>query len=146
MDKDQIQERITHIETAMTDGSFWNDKVRAQAQIRELGELKDMLEGLGKYDKGAAVVTIFAGAGGDDAEDFVSMLLRMYMKYAERKGYGLSFLHEHQNDRGGYRNVTFVVSGSKAYGNLKHENGVHRLVRVSPFNANAKRHTSFVLV
>ncbi len=146
MDKDQIQERINHIEAAMADGTFWSDKVKAQAQIRELGELKDMLEGLGKYDRGNAVVTIFAGAGGDDAEDFASMLLRMYMKYAERKGYGVSFLHEHENDHGGYRNVTFVVSGAKVYGNLKHENGVHRLVRVSPFNANAKRHTSFALV
>ncbi len=146
MEKEAIQERIQHIEAAMADGTFWSDKHRAQAQIRELGELKDMLEGLGKYDRGNAVITIFAGAGGDDAEDFANMLLRMYMKYAERKGYGVSFLHQHENDHGGYRNVTFVVSGTKVYGNLKHENGVHRLVRVSPFNANAKRHTSFALV
>lgn len=145
-DKEKIQERITHIEAAMADADFWSDKVRAQAMIKELGELKDALEGFGKYDKGGAVVTIFAGAGGDDAEDFASMLLRMYMKYIERSGWTISFLHENQNDHGGFRNVTFEVNGKRVYGTLKNESGVHRLVRVSPFNANAKRHTSFAMV
>ena len=107
MDKDSIQERIVHIEAAMADADFWSDKVRAQAMIKELSELKDALEGFGKYDKGGAVVTIFAGAGGDDAEDFAAMLLRMYMKYIERSGWTISFLHENQNDHGGFRNVTF---------------------------------------
>lgn len=146
MDKEQIEQRITHIEAAMGDAGFWNDKILAQSMIKELGELKDALEGFGKYDKGGAVVTIFAGAGGDDAEDFASMLLRMYMKYIERQGWQIAFLHENQNDRGGYRNVTFEIIGKRIYGTLKHESGVHRLVRVSPFNANAKRHTSFVMV
>ncbi len=146
MDKEQIEQRITHIEAAMGDAGFWNDKTLAQSMIKELGELKDALEGFGKYDKGGAVVTIFAGAGGDDAEDFVSMLLRMYMKYIERQGWQIAFLHENQNDRGGYRNVTFEIIGKRIYGTLKHESGVHRLVRVSPFNANAKRHTSFAMV
>lgn len=146
MDKDQIQERIIHIEAAMADGDFWSDKVRAQAQIKELGELKDLLEGLGKYDKGNAVMTIFAGAGGDDSEDFVGMLLRMYMKYIESRGWSISFLHQHPNDHGGYRNITLSIAGKGVYGALKHESGVHRLVRVSPFNANAKRHTSFAMV
>lgn len=141
-----MQARIAAIETAMNAADFWSDKAAAQAMIRELGELKDSLEGFGKYDKGPAVVTIFAGAGGDDAEDFVSMLLRMYTKYCERKGWAMSFLHEHQNDNGGYRNVTVSIEGKHAYGTLKGENGVHRLVRVSPFNANAKRHTSFAMV
>lgn len=146
MEKDAIQERITHIEAAMADGDFWNDKVLAQSMIRELQELKDKLEGVGKYDKGNAVVTIFAGAGGDDAEDFASMLLRMYTKYFERKGWSTLYLSENQNDHGGYRNVTFRVEGKGAYGTLKNESGVHRLVRISPFNANAKRHTSFAMV
>ncbi len=145
-DKEAIQERITHIESAMAEPTFWNDVPLAQAHIKELGELKDALEGLGKYDKGNAAVTIFAGAGGDDAEDFAAMLLRMYMKYIERQGWRIAFLHQHQNDNGGYRNVTFEVAGKKAYGTLKNESGVHRLVRVSPFNANAKRHTSFAMV
>lgn len=146
MDKESIQLRITDIETAMNGGDFWSDKVAAQAMIRELQELKDNLEGLGKYDKGNAVMTIYAGAGGDDAEDFVGILLRMYTKYFERKGFGMTFLHEHQNEHNGYRNVTVEISGKHAYGLLRGESGVHRLVRVSPFNANAKRHTSFAMV
>ena len=146
MDKDAIQSRITDIENAMNSADFWNDKVKAQAMIKEVQELRDSLEGGGKYDKGNAVVTIFAGAGGDDAEDFVGMLLRMYMKYIEKKGWNISFLNENANDHSGYRNVTFQVIGKKAYGLLKHESGVHRLVRISPFNANAKRQTSFAMV
>lgn len=146
MEKEQIQERINHIEAAMMDGDFWTDKAKAQAMIKELGELKTLLEGQGKYDKSSAVMTIFAGAGGDDAEDFVGILLRMYYKFIEKKGWSMMTLHSHTNDHGGYRNITLVIEGRKAYGTLKHESGVHRLVRVSPFNANAKRHTSFAMV
>ncbi len=68
------------------------------------------------------------------------------MKYIEHQGWRINFLHENHNDHGGYRNVTFEISGKRAYGTLKNESGVHRLVRVSPFNANAKRHTSFAMV
>jgi len=146
MDKEVITQRITEIETAMASGDFWNDKVSAQSQIKELQELKDSLEGLGKYDKGNAVITLYAGAGGDDAEDFVGMLLRMYLKYCDNKGWQTMMLHEHSNDHGGYRNVTFSIEGKKVYGTLKNESGVHRLVRISPFNANSKRQTSFALV
>jgi peptide chain release factor 2 len=146
MEKESIQERITHIEAAMADAGFWNDKVLAQAMIKELGELKDKLEGVGKYDKGAAILTIFSGAGGDDAEDFSAMLLRMYLKFAERKQYAVTYLSESPNDHGGYRNVTIEIAGKGAFGTLKNESGVHRLVRISPFNANSKRQTSFSLV
>lgn len=145
-DKESIAGRIAEIETAMALGDFWNDKVSAQSQIKELQELKDSLEGFGKYDKGNAVITLYAGAGGDDAEDFVAMLYRMYMKYTERKGWDTMVLNENSNDHGGYRNVTFSIEGKRAYGTLKNESGVHRLVRISPFNANAKRQTSFALV
>lgn len=145
-EKENIQKRIIEIETDMARSDFWSDKAKAQAMIRELGELKAELEGVGKYDKGNAVMTIFAGAGGDDAEDFASILLRMYMKFIENKGWGISFLHENKNDNDGYRNVTCIIEGKGAYGILKGESGVHRLVRVSPFNANAKRHTSFAMV
>ncbi len=130
----------------MSKPDFWSDKVAAQSMIKELGELKAELEGAGKYDKGNAVMTIFAGAGGDDAEDFAAILLRMYMKFIENNGWGISFVHENKNDDGGYRNVTFIIEGKGAYGILKGESGVHRLVRISPFNANAKRHTSFAMV
>lgn len=146
MDKESIQSRITAIETAMNAPNFWNDVAGAQAQIKELQELKDKLQGVGKYDKGAAVLTVFSGAGGDDAEDFSAMLLRMYEKFVERKGWSISTLSSTRNDHGGYRNVTIEISGKGAYGTLKHESGVHRLVRISPFNANGKRQTSFSLV
>jgi peptide chain release factor 2 len=91
-------------------------------------------------------MTIISGAGGDDAEDFSAMLLSMYMKYASREGWGINFIHEHKNDHNGYRNVSFEISGKNSYGMLKHEGGVHRLVRISPFNAKKLRHTSFSLV
>ena len=146
MDKDKIQAAIDAIEHAMVQADFWNDKNNAQMQIKELQELKDSLAGLGKYDKGNAVITIFAGAGGDDAEDFVGMLFTMYMRYAEKQGWYVSSLEQNANDHGGYRNVTFGIEGKKAYGTLKNESGVHRLVRISPFNANGKRQTSFALV
>ncbi len=146
MEKEQIQERINHIEAAMADSDFWSDKVKAQLMIKELGELKDSLLGADKYDKGNAVMTIFAGAGGDDAEDFSGMLLRMYYKFFEKKGWGTKILHQNENDHGGYRNITLLIDGSGVYGILKNESGVHRLVRISPFNANAKRHTSFAMV
>jgi peptide chain release factor 2 len=146
MEKDDIQKKIGAIELAMSAPDFWSDKHTAQAQIRELQELKDQLLGAGKYDKGNAVMTLFAGAGGDDSEDFVAMLLHMYMKFIENKGWSISFLHENKNDTGGYRNVTCLIEGSHIYGTLKGESGVHRLVRISPFNANAKRHTSFAMV
>jgi peptide chain release factor 2 len=89
---------------------------------------------------------VLAGAGGDDAEDFAAMLLGMYRGYASKKGWVAKTLDESANDRGGYRSVLIEVSGVGAYGRLKHEAGVHRLVRISPFNAQDKRQTSFALV
>ena len=142
----KIDKRIAEIETAMALPDFWSDKMAAQAMIKELGELKDMREGVGKYDKGDAVLTIIAGAGGDDAEDFARMLREMYERYFARRGWGVRVLHQNENDHGGYRNLTLEVSGKNAYGTLKNESGVHRLVRVSPFSAKSLRHTSFVLV
>lgn len=144
--QDNFQKEIEKLEAEMQVPDFWSDKSRARGVLAKLAELKAKKEGVGKYDKGNAVVTIISGAGGDDAEDFTAILLNMYMKYADKKGWGISFIHEHKNDHGGYRNVSFEVKGRGAYGNLKNEYGVHRLVRVSPFNANSKRHTSFSLV
>lgn len=138
--------RIAEIEAAMLEGDFWNDSRVAQAMIKELQELKDAASGAGKYDKVDAVVTVVAGAGGDDAEDFAHMLVEMYRKYAEKRGWGMMTLDSNENDHGGYRNITFQVLGKGAYGTLQGESGVHRLVRISPFNSNGKRQTSFVLV
>ncbi|HQF41226.1 MAG TPA: PCRF domain-containing protein [Candidatus Paceibacterota bacterium] len=145
-DKQKIEEQIAALEAEMADPSFWQNKDLAQEKVQEFNRLKQELAGVGKYDKGDAVVTIFAGAGGDDAEDWAAMLLAMYQKYAERQKLEFYLIHDNQNDHGGYRNVTFELQGSNAYGKLKNESGVHRLVRLSPFNAKSLRHTSFALV
>ena len=133
----------------MARADFWSDKDVAQATIRRVQELKAEIESggaVGKYDRGNALMSIFSGAGGDDAEDFSGMLLNMYLKFFERRGFGVKFLHQNENDHGGYRNLTLEITGKNVYGTLKNESGVHRLVRISPFNANAKRHTSFSMV
>jgi peptide chain release factor 2 len=140
------QSRITHIEAAMLEATFWNDPKVAQAMIKELQELKDAATGVGKYDCNDAVFTIVAGAGGDDAEDFARMLTSMYQAYGESRGWAVGIIDSNTNDQNGYRNITFVIQGKGAYGTLLHESGVHRLVRISPFNSNGKRQTSFVLV
>lgn len=141
-----IQSRITEIEAAMLRPDFWNDPKAAQAMYKELEELKDAAEGKGKYDRNNAVVTIVAGAGGDDAEDFARMLVEMYQKYGEQNGWTAVVLDSNTNDQNGYRNIAFELQGKGAYGVLQNESGVHRLVRISPFNSNGKRQTSFVLV
>ncbi len=146
MDKEAKQKKLTEMEAEMNSADFWSDKERAQQVIREIQELKDEIEGVGKYDNGDAIMTIFSGAGGDDAEDFSQILLDMYLKYIQKKGWSTSLLHENKNDHGGYRNVTIEISGKRVYGTLKNESGVHRLVRISPFNAKKLRHTSFSLV
>ncbi|MEM9336351.1 MAG: PCRF domain-containing protein [Patescibacteria group bacterium] len=140
------QMRIDEIEAAMLLPDFWNDPQKAQQLIKELQELKDAAEGKGKYDRSDAVFTIVAGAGGDDAEDFARMLVEMYQKYAEGKGWSVTLIDSNANDNNGYRNITFEINGKEAYGTLATESGIHRLVRISPFNANGKRQTSFVLV
>lgn len=144
--KEELQQKINVIEERMASSDFWADKDVAQATIKELQKFKDELEGVGKYDRGGAVMTIFSGAGGDDAEDFSRILLEMYQKFFEKRGWGYSVVHQNENDHGGYRNITLDIEGKGVYGTLKNESGVHRLVRVSPFNANAKRHTSFSMV
>jgi peptide chain release factor 2 len=141
-----IQSKIAALETAMLAPDFWSNPLRAQAQIKELQELKAEAEGGSKYDRGGAVITIFAGAGGDDAEDFVGMLYRMYQRYASERGWSLFILDQNQNDHGGFRSLTFEVDEKSVYGTLKNESGVHRLVRISPFGARDIRQTSFALV
>ncbi len=138
--------RISEIETAIADAEFWSNPQKAQGMIKELQDLKDALVGIGKFDKGNAILTIFSGAGGDDAEDFSAILYRMYRKLSENKGWGMELIHENTNDHGGYRNITVEISGKDVYGTLKNESGVHRLVRISPFNSKQLRHTSFSMV
>jgi len=143
---DKAEKRIAELERRMRSSDFWADKDRAKEAIKELQALKMEAAGGGKYDKGDAVVTIFSGAGGDDAEDFSAMLLEMYRKFFARRGWSVSMIHQNKNAHGGFRNVTVEVAGQDAYGTLKNESGVHRLVRISPFNAQKKRHTSFSMV
>ncbi len=145
-DKAAIESRLIEIETAMAGADFWTDKDKAQETLKEYQELKAKLEGKGAYDKSDALVTIVSGAGGDDAEDFSRILYEMYLKYVSSKGWKVLQLSSNQNTLGGYRSVSFEVVGSNAYGTLKHEAGVHRLVRMSPFNSAGKRQTSFSLV
>ncbi len=147
MDSNQnLDSRISEIETAMTTADFWSDKDKAQGIVRELGELKQKKEGAAAFDRGGAIMTIISGAGGDDAEDFARMLFDMYVKFFNRRGFSYEVLHSHTNEHNGYKNISFEVGGKGVYGTLKHESGVHRLVRTSPFNAKGKRSTSFALV
>lgn len=100
----------------------------------------------GKYDSYDAIMTLHAGAGGTEAQDWTEMLFRMYKMYAEKSDYKLKVLDVINGDEAGLKSITFEVSGENAYGFLKAEKGVHRLVRISPFDANARRHTSFASV
>lgn len=104
-------------------------------------ELKTLLSG--EHDDRNALVEISAGAGGNEACDWASMLFRIYTRWAERRGFKYEILSETPGDVTGYRNISFEIKGDYAYGNLKSENGVHRLVRISPYDANSRRHTSF---
>lgn len=97
-------------------------------------------------DNNGAFLFIQAGAGGTEAQDWAQMMSRMYMRWAERHGFTVEVIEEHEGDTAGIKNITYRISGERAYGWLKNEIGVHRLVRISPFNANGKRQTSFASV
>ncbi|RYU93988.1 peptide chain release factor 2 [Emticicia agri] len=113
-------------------------------EILEELELKKMLSN--EEDQFSAVLEINAGAGGTESQDWTSMLMRMYMMWANKKGYKVSELDYQDGDTAGVKSVSLQIEGPMAYGFLKSENGVHRLVRVSPFDSNARRHTSFASV
>ncbi len=146
MTPEEIKKRIAEIDEAMLSSDFWNDKDTAQSLIKERSDLIQRADGGDAHDRGGAVLSVLAGAGGDDAEDFAGMLVRMYQAYASQKGWSVSLLDQNENDHGGYRNVTIEIGGKGVFSRLKHEAGVHRLVRISPFNSQGKRQTSFALV
>ena len=100
----------------------------------------------GKYDKNTAIMEIHAGAGGTESCDWVQMLYRMYSRYAEKNGYNITLLDKQDGEEAGIKSIMFQIDGTFAYGYLKGEKGVHRLVRISPFDANKRRHTSFAAV
>ena len=107
-------------------------------------KLETMLSG--KYDKNSAIFTLHAGAGGTEAQDWCEMLYRMYTRWAERRGFKVETLDYLDGEEAGIKSVTFLVEGLNAYGYAKSEKGVHRLVRISPFDSAARRHTSFASV
>jgi peptide chain release factor 2 len=125
-----------------------------------LAEIREMLPALdksigqmefarmlsGEHDASDAIVSINAGAGGTEAQDWADMLLRMYLRYCERKGFKAEITEYQPGDEAGTKGVTFTVAGDYAFGYLKAEKGIHRLVRISPFDSNARRHTSFCSV
>lgn len=117
------------------------EKVREGVQHLELGMLISE-----EYDANNAILTLHAGAGGTEAQDWTSMLLRMFTRFAERNGYQVEMLDYLAGDEAGVKSVTLQINGHNAYGFFRSEKGVHRLVRISPFDANARRHTSFSAV
>lgn len=130
-----------------------SDEGEWKAFEQEFAEAKKLVENLftetlydGDHDNCSALVELHAGAGGEEAQDWTDMLKRMYVRYAEKQGYSVSILNYLYGDGAGYKSVTLLVEGTHAYGNLKCERGVHRLVRISPFDANKRRHTSFASV
>lgn len=186
--------RIEEIEGIMEEPNFWDSTEKSQAYMKELKNLKDVVEQFnemeqqyddiqillemgyeendsslvseikeelekfieefeelrlntllsGEYDKDNAILTLHAGAGGTESCDWASMLFRMYQKWADKKGYTTELLDFLDGEEAGYKSVTLQINGMNAYGHLKSEKGVHRLVRMSPFNAAGKRQTSFV--
>jgi peptide chain release factor 2 len=123
--------------------SIKDDLKKVEGRLNEL-EFNLMLSD--PMDKSDAIVSINSGAGGTESQDWVSMLLRMYLRWAEKKGFITEIVDQLPGEEAGFKNVLFMVKGPYAYGYLKAEVGVHRLVRISPFDANARRHTSFASV
>ncbi len=124
-------------------GEVEDEMLRAQQLVDEL-EFRNVLSG--KDDERAAILAINAGAGGTEAQDWAEMLMRMYLRWAERHEYKVTLLDEVPGEVAGLKSVSLGIEGPFAYGHLKAENGVHRLVRISPFDSNARRHTSFASV
>lgn len=116
----------------------------AMKEDMEKAELESLLSAEG--DKNDAFLEIHSGAGGTESQDWASMLLRMYMRWGERAGYQVQLLEESEGEEAGIKSATLKFTGANAYGWLKYESGVHRLVRISPFDSNARRHTSFASV
>ncbi len=125
------------------DGEIEAELTQAEQQLAHM-EFELILSG--PYDRGGAIMSIHAGAGGTDSQDFVEIVLRMYLRWAEQQGYQTEMLDSLRGQEAGFKSVTVGVYGTYAYGYLRAERGVHRLVRLSPFDEAHRRHTSFVLV
>ncbi len=175
LDIEAKEEKIKEIEGESMSPSFWQDNQKATEKMKEMASLQKEIEEAktlrelidqekfeeaetllsqiesllylsGEYDKNSALISIHAGQGGVEAMDWTSMLFRMYQRFCEKKGWDLETLDETPGEEAGIKSITFLVEGEYAYGFLKYEAGVHRLVRLSPFNADSLRQTSFALV
>lgn len=144
-------------EALIKDADGYVELIEAENDESLVPELEELVESLekdietmhlttllrGEYDANNAILTLHAGAGGTEAQDWTEMLYRMYRMYAEKNGFTVEVLDVLDGDEAGLKSITFLVKGRNAYGYLKAEKGVHRLVRISPFDSNARRHTSF---
>ena len=159
------QARMDSIQEQMKDPSFWSDHEKAGKAAQELKHLEDIIlkyevaedeheldelekEAIftGKYDDASCYLSVHAGSGGTEAQDWAEMLLRMYSRYGEHSDYKTVLIEKTEAEEAGIKSATLHIKGFRAYGKLKSENGVHRLVRISPFDADKSRHTSFALV
>ena len=169
MDWESVAHRLEEFNARVENPDLWNDPEKAQKLMRErqslvdsvsvhdsiqqelndhielieLGEMEDDAEVVGEADANDTFLEVHSGAGGTESCDWASMLARMYIRWAERSGYKVEMQSETPGEEAGIKSVTYKVSGHNAYGWLKSESGVHRLVRISPFDSAAKRHTSF---
>jgi peptide chain release factor 2 len=144
--ENDLEKKLKEIEEQMADSAFWDDKDRAKEVLKQYESLKTQIRDQEQILRGSAIINIFSGAGGDDAEDWTRMLYEMYQKYAAREKFTLDILDKSENTHGGYRSITMQIDGKGVYGKLKNESGVHRLIRQSPFNAKSLRQTSFSYV
>ena len=147
----KLKEQFEDIETLIEMANEENDISLVEEVAKELEEFEKTFEGIrmktllsGEYDKDNAILSLHAGAGGTESCDWAAMLYRMFTRWASDKGFSVEVLDSLDGDEAGIKSITFQVNGENAYGYLKSEKGVHRLVRISPFNAAGKRQTSFV--
>lgn len=159
------QERLAHIQEQMKNPEFWSDHQQAAKLTQEYKHLEDMLlrfelaeseheldelerEAVftGEHDDSSAYLSVHAGSGGTEAQDWAEMLLRLYSRYCEKANYKVELIEKSVGEEAGIKSAMLQVKGFRAYGKLKGEGGVHRLVRISPFDASKSRHTSFALV
>ena len=159
------EDRISGIEKAMAEPTFWDDRASATKLSKELAAHKSLIEEWEaaetleqvkilelkavlsqKYDQNNAIVSFHAGAGGTEAQDWAQMLKRMIERWAEQQGFSVEQLHESRGEEAGIKSASIKIKGLYAFGNLQGEAGVHRLVRISPFDSDKARHTSFALI
>lgn len=142
----ELAELLELAEAEEEDG--WLSEIAGEAETlaEELARLRLELMVSGRHDHADAILTVYAGAGGTESQDWAEMLLRMYLRWAERRGFGVEIIDETEGDGAGIKSATVEIHGRNAFGYLRSERGVHRLVRISPFDNAHRRHTSFAMV